>query len=167
MKIKKMLTILLTSMLLLTSSTSVLASESSKTSPGKTSIVTPTMIGVGDTKAQAVQVSSGAFYASYLVSNTDQDWYSWTNNTGSFKYIGAFYSPQGFDSAYRMGMEIDYTANRFLSRIYANNSGNPRNSSSIVNVLIPPGATVYFVIDPVETTIPQTVYYFQLFVYNF
>ncbi|MBP1907528.1 hypothetical protein J2Z32_004203 [Paenibacillus turicensis] len=162
MKIKKILTILLTSMLLLTSSTSVFASE---TTPEAISTITPTAVGFGDSKAQAIPLLNGDRFTSYLASSTDEDWYKWTNNTGSLKYVGAFYQPQTFDGAYRLGMEIDYTPTRSLLRVYASDFGNPSNPGIIINPLIPPGATVYFIIDSVNYA--TKVYTFDFRVYDF
>jgi hypothetical protein len=164
MKIKKTLTILLTSMLLLTSSASVLASEKSETRPETTSIITPTVVGIGDTKATAITLSHGIRHSLYLSSSTDEDWFKWTNDTGSFKYIGAFFFPLGYNAHYRYGMEIDYNSSRSLPRVYAK-ADNPGDGALFVNPVIPPGATVYFVVDSIQFAPMQ--YTLDFYVYNF
>lgn len=45
------------------------------------------MIGIGDTRATAIDLFNGFEYNLFLESTTDEDWFKWANNTGAPKLI--------------------------------------------------------------------------------
>lgn len=157
-------------MLLLTSSASVFASDtisktSSETQSKITSEITPTVIGYGDSKSQAIPLWDGAQLTWYLESVGDQDWLKWTNNTGVYKSVGAFYMPMSSAGLNRMAMEIDYATGGSTGRVYAGNS-RPGEPGYFINQVVPPGATVYFVIESAIYS-PYMTYQFDFQVYNY
>ena len=154
MKLKKLLTVLLTSMLLLTLSTSVFARE-----------ITPTAVGVGDTRDDAISLffqngGNRAGYSLFLQSNSDQDWFKWTNTTDKTRFVRIECLSDDRSTPNRLGIQYEYK-NRYLSNLmYADTSGI--SSSHIMNnVSVPPGATIYMVVDA------PNLYGMQQYQFNF
>lgn len=148
MKFKKMLTVLFTSVLLLTFSSPVGA-----------------VTGIGDTKESAVGLIPGTAYSLFLSDSNDEDWFKWTNTTGDYKFIGGYFSPSNKAAEYRLGIHIVYSPSRSSFILYANNYG-PGNAQFIDNILIPPGATVYFKVDSINYAMMQYDFYFEVYNYN-
>lgn len=139
MKLKKLLTVLLTSMLLLTLSTSVFASD-----------VSPTAVGVGDTRESATSFilnsSNKAEYSLFLQSSSDEDWYKWTNTTNKTRIVGIQCQSTDSNTASRIGIQYDYGNGVLSSLMYADSSGQTSNHY-MTNIAVPPGSTIYVVLD--------------------
>lgn len=137
MKIKKILTVLLTSVMLLTFSSAAYAAD-----------VKPNAIGIGDTQAQALSLFPDQSYTLFLSNATDKDWFKWTNNTGVSKKVTAYaWAPSG-PTAYRLGATIDYNDGSTPTTIFYSNYGQVGNQV-IGNIYLPPNATIYYVVDSV------------------
>lgn len=144
MKIKKLLTVLLTSLLLLTLSSSVFASE-----------ITPMATGIGDTQERALSLVPNSSFDLYLSNGTDEDWFKWTNDTGVPKKVTGFLNitqPQYNLNSHRLGLLIKYSDGSTSSILYSNfgREAEGHHSQNISNVYLPPGATAYFVVDSVK-----------------
>ncbi|MNW54405.1 hypothetical protein D3C74_320050 [compost metagenome] len=138
MKLKKVLTILLTSVMLLTVSSSVFAAD-----------VSPTAIGVGDTKETAITLFAPLQEIELFLSNiNDKDWFKWTNNTGEDTYIYAQMIPRGNQCRFRLGMEVSYANGKNSTILYAREY--PLGESQVLAFMIPKGATAYFVVDSTQ-----------------
>lgn len=148
MKLKKMLTVLFTSVLILTFSSPAYAAT-----------------GVGDTKETAITLIPDTTYTLFLSNSSDEDWFKWTNTTGDFKFIGGYFSPSNDAAEYRLGIHIVYSPSQSSFILYADNYG-PGNSQVIDNILIPPGATVYFKIDSINYAMMQYDFWFKVYNYN-
>ncbi|GIO84517.1 hypothetical protein J25TS5_14490 [Paenibacillus faecis] len=134
MKLKRVLTVLLTSVMLLTMSSSVFAAD-----------VKPMASGIGDTKEQALTLLPAEKYTLYISNINDQDWYAWKNNTGEVKYTGGFLNQN--DVNHRVGLMIDYGNGRVTDLLYA--QSQPFHSIHWQNFAIPNGATLYLVVEQV------------------
>ncbi|GAA0390621.1 hypothetical protein [Paenibacillus motobuensis] len=154
MKLKKVLTVLFTTLLLLTLSSSAFASE-----------ITPTAVGIGDTKESAITLVGNSEFNLFLSDSADKDWFKWTNNTSEYKLVAGYFMPDSKVANYRLGMEINYSPSVNAGRVYAENYG-PGNAQIIDNILIPPGASVYYVIDSTEFALMQYTFIFRIYNFN-
>ncbi|MMZ63110.1 hypothetical protein D1872_253470 [compost metagenome] len=144
MKLKKVLTVLFTTMMLLTFSSSASAAT-----------------GIGDTKESAITIVDGTNYNLFLSDSLDKDWFKWTNNTGEFKFVAAYLVSGSQVAHYRLGMKIEYSPTRTSDLVYAQSTG-PGSFQAIDNILIPPGASVYYVVDSVAYSLMQYTFSFRL-----
>ncbi|MDH6672785.1 hypothetical protein M2277_003447 [Paenibacillus sp. LBL] len=140
MKMKKLFSILLISASLMTVSQSVFAD-----SPVNEVEVIPYVIGLGDTKTQAVDIYDGQELNLFLQSAEDEDWFKWTNNTGKGQFTYGFLNNLGPENTVALGIVIQYTPSRESELLIAEptQKGNPNWSSKIRNVYVPDGATLY------------------------
>lgn len=145
MKLKKVFSLLLVAVFLLTSQSAFAAT------------------GIGDTKDQAISIFPNQEINLFLSDSTDKDWYKWTNTTGSAKKVTAHIWPP-FDNQcfYRLGMMIDYNDGSTPTSIFYSEYGGPE-FQSIYNVYIPDGATVFLVVDSVKFVLSQ--YSIQFYAY--
>ncbi|MDU0332633.1 hypothetical protein RW092_20905 [Paenibacillus sp. 3LSP] len=132
MKIKKILGVLFTSMLLLTMSTSVFAAD-----------VTPNAIGIGDTREQAITLFDNTMYTLYNSGPNDYDWYKWTNDTGTDRFFNATLYPTASGTSLNMGVIIYYPSSNIESTFIPGQRNVPSNGVIIENLYIPAGAVVY------------------------
>lgn len=126
MKFKKMLTVLFTSVLLLTFSSPAGA-----------------VTGLGDTKASAITLIPLTEYNLFISNSTDQDWYSWKNNTGGAVYASGFLNQGNVN--HRVGFMIKYADGFETDMLYA--MSKPHHSIHWNGFIIPNGATVYLVVE--------------------
>lgn len=71
--------------------------------------VSPTAIGIGDTKEQAITLLPEQDNVLFLSNAKDQDWYVCKNTTGSDKYMIAYIDPnQAPNTAFRLGAQLVY-----------------------------------------------------------
>lgn len=147
---KKILSIFLVVIGLISSSASSFATD-----------VTPTAIGLGDTRETAVNFFPGQSYNLFTQSISDKDWFTWTNDTGVYKHeVVNIVGPQQNNLSLRV--IIDYKNNR-ESEVYA--PRNPiGNFQSVANLLVPPGATVYAVVESLVDTV--TPYRIDLYAFD-
>ncbi|UHA73082.1 hypothetical protein [Paenibacillus sp. 481] len=107
--------------------------------------------GIADTRQNAMDIPFGQQMSLVIEGAGDQDWYKWTNNTGTMKYSYNFLTPMGLDCRYRFGMIVDYNNGKEFDLLIAKDledSGGSRSSIQQINkVIIPPGATVYYVVE--------------------
>lgn len=142
MKLKKVLTVLFTCVMVLTMSSSAYASETS----ADLTEVTPYIIGVGDTQDKALTLVPGQNYTLFLDNDkNDNDWYKWTNNTGEHKYFSMNVMFDGRNSDFRLGFTIDYGNGRKTNIVYTDFVGTG-NTLSLESIYLPPGATIYAVV---------------------
>lgn len=160
-KLKKFLTALLTSAMLLTMSSSVFAAES----VNDTEKVTPYIIGVGDTKSSALTLVPGQNYNLYLSDDSaDREWFKWTNTTGQNKYVtaGAIFYNNTFDD-FNFGYQVDYGNGRDTTLAYVAKSGSG-NLLEFEYLYVPAGASVYFVVDHEKNKRTDSNYLVYLYV---
>ncbi|MUG44436.1 hypothetical protein [Paenibacillus woosongensis] len=147
MKFKKMLTVLFTTVLLLTFSSAANAA-----------------VGFADTKAQAFSVQPKAAgnesMSMSLSSSNDVDWYKWTNNTGTDKFISTalVVFDNSSQSKYQIGHELVYKDGRSTDIFYA------YDGRGISHIYVPAGATLYVRVEAKVFIDPSIVYW--LFVVN-
>ncbi|WP_157272627.1 hypothetical protein [Paenibacillus daejeonensis] len=148
MKIKKLFFVLV-SVCLLTFSQSAFASEASTK-----------VIGVGDTLSTAIPISlctgSCSSIALPLQSNTDVDWFTWSNNTGSDKYTSINLSSPA-TANYTVAYQIRYTNGALSTKVYAADAG-VGGFTTLNYILVPPGATLYFEISARSSVDPTSNY---------
>lgn len=147
MKFKKILTVLFTSVLLLTFSSPIYAAT-----------------GFADTKDQAFSVqptAAGNYVMSMSLSNQyDVDWYKWTNNTGSDKFISTLIAvlDNSSGSKYHIGHELVYKDGRSTDIFYS------YDGTGISHIYVPAGATLYIRAESKVFVDPSIVYW--LYVVN-
>lgn len=145
MKMKKLFSILLISASLVTVSQSVFADES-------TTQLTPQVIGVGDTRATAIDLFNGSEYNLILESATDEDWFKWANNTGEPKLIYSNAYNKGSENIIIQSAIFQYGEGRESGVIYANptKKGNTGWPSTFEFIYVPAGTTVFFKVQAQE-----------------
>ncbi|CAH0120429.1 hypothetical protein PAE9249_02948 [Paenibacillus sp. CECT 9249] len=138
----------------------VALSSSAFTNKGE---ITPTAIGIGDTKETALTIIPGQDFKLFIQNDQDEDWFTWTNNTGGTKFFSAHIL--GNDATkLRLGMEIDYHNGR-ESEVYAKTRTNS-NYLSVPNIVIPNGTTVYVVVDSPNNVMAQYETVFRVYDYD-
>ncbi len=136
LKLKKVLAVLFTCVMVLTMSSSAFASD-----------VQPRVIGIGDTKETAITINSTSEEHNLYLSNAkDQDWFKWTNNTGKAQLITAILRPSGDQCHFRLGMRIEYADGKESSTFYAETGGGGF-ITFLHNIYVPEGAAAYMVVD--------------------
>lgn len=150
MKFKKMLAVLLTSVLLLSFSSSANAA-----------------LGIADTKSTALGLLPSQAFKLFLDADpADKDWFMWTNNTGEDKLVsGLTVLNNASRKDFRLGFMIDYGNNKVTSLAYTDTSYGG-NAMSLDYLYLKPGSTVYFVVEhaPGKNLLAQ--YDFVIFVSN-
>lgn len=136
MKIKKLIVVMIAACMLVMSQAAY-ATE-----------VSPTAIGIGDTRGAAIPLANSFNDVKlFLSSYSDYDWYVWTNNTSTHKFVtGLLYNNNGnFELAAQTSILGDLSSLVF----------NPENSFS--SIYLPPGGSVYFRVGAVsgQTNISQ------------
>lgn len=147
MKMKKLFSILLISASLITVSQSAFADEASTNSE-----VTPQVIGVGDTRATAIDLFNGSDYSLFLESATDEDWFKWTNNTGAPKLIYSLAYNKGLENIIVQSAIFQYGDGGESGVIYANptTKGNTSGASTFEFLYVPAGTTIFFKVQAQE-----------------
>ncbi|WP_025707296.1 hypothetical protein [Paenibacillus graminis] len=158
MKIKKLLSVLLISAVVMVPSASAFAEDVNSTEIAPTGTVTPYIVGVGDTRATAVSIvlndGGGAIYDLFIQSPTDQDWFKWTNTSSSYKRVVPRIGGMSGNGPTRAGLIVSYINQNELGPLYTAQAGTAEGQL-FSNVMVPPGATVYLVVDaPNFTTAP-------------
>ncbi|WP_179015929.1 hypothetical protein [Paenibacillus sp. 79R4] len=144
MKLKKVLAVLFTCVMILTMSPSAFASE---TKTADLTEVTPYIIGIGDTQDKALTLIPNQNYTLFLDENKDdKDWFKWTNDTGENKFVSIDVILDGSRRDFRLGFIIDYGNGRKTDIVYTD-SETSGNWMPLSNLYLPPGATVYAVVD--------------------
>ncbi|MCE5173051.1 hypothetical protein LQV63_27690 [Paenibacillus profundus] len=107
--------------------------------------------GIGDTKETAINIFPKQEIRLFIEGGGDKDWFTWNNNTGETKYLGGTLWPSVGDCRYRFGVVIDYHNGRVSDVLFAQDPvdiGQSKGSvHSIGNIQVPPGATVYYVVE--------------------
>ena len=134
MKLKKVVMILLTSLMLLTISSSVTASE-----------ITPNATGIADTREDAITLFNNKMYTLFISDASDKDWYKWTNDSGSPQIVDAFLYPTAPGTSLNLSAIIFYKNKLETSVIHAKRNV-PTNGMMFDNLYIPDGGGVYFII---------------------
>ncbi|MGG6309775.1 hypothetical protein [Paenibacillus macerans] len=143
MKIKKILGVLFTSMLLLTMSSSVFAAD-----------VTPNAVGIGDSRTNAITLLDNTMYTLFISDANDKDWYKWTNNTGKDRYVSATLYPTAPGTSLNLSAIIDYGGGIETSVLHGERSV-PTNGMRFRNLYVPNGASLYVIIGNDLSTLTQ------------
>lgn len=163
-KIKKFLSVLLISAVVMIPSASAFAEENSSAAE-----ITPYVVGIGDSRENALTITpneyGGAIYDLFIQSATDQDWFKWTNTTTNFKRIGVHVGGFSGNGPTRAGIIINYNNSLAeLGPLYTGKAGTAE-TQSFSNILLPPGATIYVVVDNPSFT-AMTQYHLNFAHYN-
>ncbi|MNW52359.1 hypothetical protein D3C74_298760 [compost metagenome] len=130
MKLKKVLMVLFTCVMLLTFSSSASAAT-----------------GIADTKNTALGLIPSQVFKLFLAEDSaDKDWFMWTNNTGVDKFISADVYLNGSRQDFRLGYLLNY-GNNIESTIAYNDTSFSGNVISFDYLYVKAGATVYFVLE--------------------
>lgn len=154
MKIKKIFSVLLISAVVMLPSASAFAENNTEATPAGT--VAPMIVGIGDTRETAVSLLlneyGGVVYDLFIQNATDQDWFKWTNTTGVYKRVGLNVGGFSGNGPTRAGLIINYN-NHLLEfgPVYTPQAGTS-NLQSFGNIFVPPGATVFIVVDSPNLT---------------
>ncbi|WP_145038632.1 hypothetical protein [Paenibacillus sp. Y412MC10] len=163
MNIKRTLATLFVATSLVVTSSSVLAESSP--SAGE---VTPMIIGVGDTKAQAIDIFNDQEYNLFLQTAEDQDWFKWTNTTGEAKFVMGWLDSLNQANVLNLAAVIHYdtTNTRYTTILNAEptNASDKSESGKIRNLYIPAGATLYFKVNALNFN-SAAQYKLQFFVF--
>ncbi|WP_019420429.1 hypothetical protein [Paenibacillus sp. OSY-SE] len=107
--------------------------------------------GIGDTKETAINIFPKQEIRLFIEGDGDKDWFIWTNNTGATKYLSGALEPGVGKCRYKFGVIIDYNNGRVSDILFAQDPvdiGQSEWSIHTINgILIPPGATVYYVVE--------------------
>lgn len=160
MKLKKILSALLVSAVLMIPSASAFAESNTNAAE-----VTPFLIGVGDTQASAISlvlsngpdVATGfVIYDLFIQDASEKDWFKWTNTSSSFRRVAANIGGYSGNGPIRAGFKINYNNSFGETDLYYSDKANTTNVQTLGNIFVPPGATVYLVVDaPNFTTAPS------------
>lgn len=132
MKFKKVVMILLASLMLLTISSSVTASE-----------ITPNAISIGDTREDAITLFNNTMYTLFISDANDKDWYKYTNYSGSPQLVNAVLYPTAPGTSLNLSAIIYYDNNVETSLLHAQRN-EPTNGMVFYNLYVPDGGGVYF-----------------------
>ncbi|MCY9515894.1 hypothetical protein [Paenibacillus apiarius] len=146
MRIKKMITILFASMMLVTFTQPAMAAT-----------------GIADTPETAITLTTETnTFSLYTNGKGDDDWFAWTNNTGEMKrlFVAVANGTTG-KAGLMLGMRIQYKHGEKTSLVYAEKLGEI-NSGLFSDFLIPKGATIYFVVKAKEYSIEQYNFLFSV-----
>ncbi|EHB65223.1 hypothetical protein [Paenibacillus lactis] len=103
--------------------------------------ISPTAIGIGDTRETAITLFDNTLYDLYIQGNNDVDWYKWTNATGKAVFFNATIYPTAPGTQLNMGVIIDY--GNFESTFLPGQKNEPTNGVIIQGLYIPNGASVF------------------------
>ncbi|MBA9087059.1 hypothetical protein FHR92_003539 [Fontibacillus solani] len=131
MKLKKVLTVFLTVVMLLTLSSSVYATD-----------VSPTAIGIGDSRETAITMFDNEMYSLYISGPNDYDWYKWTNNTGKDIIWDVTLYPTATGTSLNLAAIVVYPGGLETSLLHGQRN-YPSNGMKIHNLYVPPGSSVY------------------------
>lgn len=135
MKLKKTLTVLMTSVMLLTFSSSASAA-----------------VGIGDTQENAITINSGADLRLFIQNAQDQDWFVYTNNSGVTGRFSAFLNPYADGENFRFGFQIVYNEYEKSELHYADYT---TISQLLGGIYVPVGAKVYIVVKKTNDVMTQ------------
>lgn len=152
MKLKKVVMILLTSLMLLTISSSVTASG-----------ITPNATGIADTKEDAITLFNNTMYSLFISDANDQDWYKWTNDTGGPRQLCGYLYPTAPGTSLNLAAVVDY--GKYQTTLLHGERNVPTNGMRIENLYVPDGATIYF---RIANDLSGAVQYkFNILVFNY
>lgn len=149
-KIKKFLSVLLISAVVLIPSASAFAEENSQVSE-----VRPMVVGIGDTQSTAISlllngeggVLGGVIYDLFIQNSTEKDWFKWTNTTSTYKRVYATVGGFTGNGPTRAGYKINYNNGFGETQLFYTEKAGTTESQTFGNIFVPPGATVYIVVD--------------------
>lgn len=150
MKIKKILSVLLISSVVMLPSASAFAEENSQLSE-----VTPFVVGIGDSQSTATSlllngqggVLGGVVYDLFIQNSTEKDWFKWTNTTASYKRVYATVGGFAGNGPTRAGYKINYNNGFGETQVFYTEKAGTTETQAFGNLFVPAGATVYIVVD--------------------
>lgn len=134
MKIKKLIVVMVAACMLVMSQAAY-ATE-----------VSPTAVGIGDTRETAIPLTPCAPTGCHMTQlpltyASDVDWFTWTNSTGEDKFTSVLMiSPSGY--SYSLGYQIKYPNGTLSSKVYAPTSA-PGGMAVLGAIYVPKGAVLY------------------------
>lgn len=148
-KIKKFLSVLLITAVVMIPSASAFAEETAVAPE-----ITPYVVGLGDSESTATSlllngeggVLGGITYDLFIQNNTEQDWFKWTNTTSNFLRVNAAIGGMAGNGPTRAGVIIKTPGQTDTGPLYLGNA-NTSERQYFNNLYVPPGATVYVVVD--------------------
>ncbi len=162
-----MLSILLISSSLLAISPSAFADSAEPATAQPSGTITPYVSGLGDTRETAITLIPNQEYSLYIDKAQDVDWYKWTNNTGTGRYIYGAVWNQGNENSHQLASIVQYNQKRETTMLYAEPAiaGQTSGASKMMNLYVPDGGTVYFRINA-NKFVATEQYKFQFIVYQ-
>ncbi|WP_156830138.1 hypothetical protein [Paenibacillus sp. HW567] len=158
MKIKKFLSVLLTVAVVMIPSASAFAEDSNTAKVASAATVTPYIVGIGDTQASAISLVlneyGGVIYDLFIQSSTDSDWFKWTNTSSEFKRVYVTVGGFSGNGPTRAGLKINYNNGYGETSVLYTDKAGTSEPQAFGNVFVPPGATVYVVVDAPNFTSP-------------
>lgn len=148
-KIKKFLSVLLISAVVLIPSASAFAEENVQSVE-----VSPASVGVGDSESTAISlilngeggVLGGVTYDLFIQNGTEQDWFKWTNTTPNYLRASALVGGFPGNGPTRAAVIIKKEGWGDTGPIYLDQA-NTAERQNFANMVIAPGATVYVRVD--------------------
>jgi hypothetical protein len=149
LKIKKFLSVLLISAVVMIPSASAFAEDNIQISE-----VSPTAVGIGDSESTAISlilngeggVIGGVTYDLFIQNGTEQDWFKWTNTTTNFLRASAAVGGFAGNGPTRAAVIIKTQGLADTGPIYVDQANTPERQN-FSNLIIPPGSTVYVRVD--------------------
>lgn len=128
-----MVSVLFASMLLLTMTQPAIAAD-----------VSTNVVGIGDTRDNALTLISNQPYDLFIANASDVDWYKWTNNSGKDRWILLDLRSNGGQTSLDLAAQIKYTETRESTLLYAEPTKPGSEFPAIIrNLYVPQGATLY------------------------
>jgi hypothetical protein len=144
-KIKKLLSLLIISAIVMLPSASAFAENVNSTE------VTPYIVGIGDSQATAISLLlneyGGVVYDLFIQNSTEKDWFKWTNTSSGYKRVYATVGGYSGNGVTRAGYKINYNNGFGETQIFYTEKANTTESQTFGNIFVPAGATVYIVVD--------------------
>lgn len=109
--------------------------------------------GIGDTPESAITLIPNNTVKLYIEDSTDNDWFTWTNNTGKMQKFHAAIEPDKYWGEFRFACEIRFIDGSSTGLTYAN------YLHYFNNVYIPDGAKVYFLVQKENNTMTTMTQY--------
>lgn len=95
-----------------------------------------------DTESSAfVRPYGSSTLTNYLSSAADEDWYYYTNNTGSNLYVSTSLDSASYPYHFDLEVKIKYDALHSTNLFAAQEAGM---TEYLYNIQVPPGATIYY-----------------------
>ncbi|NQX48944.1 hypothetical protein HQN87_26840 [Paenibacillus tritici] len=149
MKIKKFLSVLLISAVVMIPSASAFAEENVQLSE-----FSPASVGVGDSESTAISlilngeggVLGGVTYDLFIQNGTEQDWFKWTNTTTGYVRANALIGGFPGNGPTRAAVIIKKDGYGDTGPIYVDQA-NTSERQNFANLVIAPGSTVYVRVD--------------------